>query len=85
MQNFSFFMPVSIAFVHGNSAVSFLNGKNGQCIERDVTLLFILIGCTPTNTFNVYMVFKGIHEKNVRHFFIGQRKLLLCSSKLFLL
>ena len=33
----------------------FLNGKNSQCIEKDVTLLFILIGCTCTNTFNVCM------------------------------
>ena len=42
-------------FILGNAVVGFSNGKNSQCIEKDVTLLFILIGCTRTKTFSVCM------------------------------
>ena len=51
MHKFSF--SYGCLFSLGNAAVGFLNGKNSQCIEKDVTLLFILIGCTRTKTFSV--------------------------------
>ena len=63
-------------FSLGNAVVGFLNGKNSQCIEKDVTLLFILIGCTRTKTFSVCIAqYSKVSIENCKtHFFIGQRK-----------
>jgi hypothetical protein len=70
----------------GNAAVGFLNGKSSQCIEKDVTLLFILIGCTRTKTFSVCMAqYSKVSIENCKTLFhwSEEGKLLLCSSKLF--
>ena len=66
--------------------VGFLNGKNNQCIAKDVTLLFILIGCTRTSNFSVCMAqYSKVCIVNCKALFhwSEEGKLLLCSSKLF--
>ena len=84
MHKFSF--SYGCLFSLGNAAVGFLNGKNSQCIEKDVTLLFILIGCTRTKTFSVCIAqYSKVSIENCKTLFhwSEEGKLLLCSSKLF--
>ena len=59
----------------------FLNGKSSQCIERDVTLLFILLGCTPS----ICMVqYSKVSIQNCKTLFLwSEEAATLCSSKLF--
>ena len=73
-------------FSLGNAAVGFSNGNDSQCIENDVTLLFILIGCTRTKTFSVCIAqYSKVSIENCKTLFhwSEEGKLLLCSSKLF--